>query len=101
LFQSWLKRWNYFANIYLGGDELIGYLTNNICLNHHRLRSRSFRVYQSNIVGFTGTIRLKIPQKVDPLLAQVAHLLVNYAQYSGTGIKTRLGMGYTNIIDDE
>jgi len=35
--------------------------------------------------------------KVDPLLANVAHLLVQYAGFAGTGIKTRLSMGQTEI----
>jgi CRISPR-associated endoribonuclease Cas6 len=42
-----------------------------------------------------GKTRLQVPQRVDGLLANVANLLVNYASFSGTGIKTRLGMGYT------
>lgn len=31
----------------------------------------------------------------DPLLANVANLLVQYAGFCGTGMKTRLGMGHT------
>lgn len=27
LFRSWLERWNHFGPVYLGGDELLGYLT--------------------------------------------------------------------------
>jgi CRISPR-associated endoribonuclease Cas6 len=34
------------------------------------------------------------------LLANVANLLVQYSHYAGTGIKTRLGMGQTNVKQD-
>lgn len=33
MFRSWLDRWNHFAPVYLGGDELIGYLGNSIALS--------------------------------------------------------------------
>ena len=35
--------------------------------------------------------------RADPLLANVANLLVQYARFAGTGMKTRLGMGQTQI----
>lgn len=98
MFRSWLQRWNHFSNIYLGGDELIEYLSNNIYLNYHRLNSRKLQINQNKITGFVGEINLKIPQRVDDLIAHVANLLINYSEYAGTGIKTRLGMGHTKQL---
>ncbi|WP_017295917.1 CRISPR system precrRNA processing endoribonuclease RAMP protein Cas6 [Geminocystis herdmanii] len=95
MFRSWLDKWNYFCNIYLGGDELTQYLSENIYLNYYRLYSRQHYISQQKITGFTGEIKLKIPLKIDDLLANVANLLIHYADYCGTGIKTRLGMGNT------
>ena len=95
LFRSWLEKWNHFSHIYLGGEELIDYLSNNTYLRYHQLHTRTFSVKQSSLTGFIGKIRLQVPQRVDGLLANVANLLVNYASFSGTGMKTRLGMGYT------
>jgi CRISPR-associated endoribonuclease Cas6 len=95
LFRSWLEKWNHFSTIYLGGDELIGYLSDRVSLRHHRLQTRRIFIHQSTVTGFTGQITLQVPRQVDPLLANVANLLVRYADYAGTGIKTRLGMGYT------
>lgn len=95
MFRSWLERWNHFAPIYLGGDELIGYLSEAVAVTRHNIQTRSFKVHQGKITGFVGTVTLQIPQRFDPLLANVANLLVNYAQLCGTGMKTRLGMGQT------
>ncbi len=46
-----------------------------------------------------GDVTLQIFQRADDLLANVAHLLVNYAEFAGTGMKTRLGMGQTLLKD--
>lgn len=40
MFRSWLDKWNYFCNIYLGGDELTQYLSENIYFNYYKLYSR-------------------------------------------------------------
>lgn len=98
MFHGWLNKWNNFCNIYLGSDELIDYLSNNIYLNYYRLNTRKLQINQQKVTGFVGEINLKIPQRVDDLLANVANLLINYSQYCGTGIKTRLGMGNTKIL---
>lgn len=49
----------------------------------------------------SGSVTLQILSRTDPLLANVANLLINYAQFAGTGIKTRLGMGHTIVKHGE
>ena len=95
MFRSWLERWNHFAPVYLGGDDLVGYFGEAIALSHHRIQTRSFQVHSSRISGFTGSVSLRVLSRADPLLANVAHLLLRYASFCGTGAKTRLGMGHT------
>lgn len=97
MFQSWLERWNHFAPVYLGGDELIGYLEGAIALSQHKLQTRQFQVHKGCITGFKGEINLQVLKQIDPLLANVTNLLIHYAQFAGTGVKTRLGMGKTEI----
>jgi CRISPR-associated endoribonuclease Cas6 len=96
MFRSWLERWNTFAPVYLGSDDLIGYLSESAALTRHRIQTRTVPIHQSYIPGFTGNITLKVLSRADPLLANVAALLVQYAEFAGTGVKTRLGMGMTN-----
>jgi CRISPR-associated endoribonuclease Cas6 len=95
MFRSWLERWNHFSPVYLGGDDLIAYLGDAIALTRHRLQTQSVQIHQGRVTGFTGDITLQVLSRADLLLANVATLLVNYAQFAGTGIKTRLGMGVT------
>lgn len=97
MFRSWLERWNEFAPIYLGGDELIAYLEGAVVIKSHQIKTRSFQLPRGYINGFVGNVNLQISYRIDALLVNVAHLLIQYSQYSGTGIKTRLGMGQTSI----
>lgn len=97
MFRSWLERWNHFAPVYLGSDELIGYLGGAIALSYHKIQTQPFRIHQGQATGFKGDVTLKALGHTDPLLANVANLLIHYAQFAGTGIKTRLGMGHTTI----
>lgn len=97
MFRSWLERWNHFAPVYLGSDDLIGYLGEAVALSRHRIQTRSAQVYNSRIAGFTGEVSLRVLSQADPLLTNVAHLLIQYSHFAGTGTKTRLGMGYTTV----
>lgn len=95
MFRSWLERWNHFAPVYLGSDELIGYLGGALALSYHKIQTHTFRIHQGQATGFKGGVTLKVLGNTDPLLVNVANLLVHYAEFAGTGIKTRLGMGQT------
>ncbi|GAA6619742.1 CRISPR system precrRNA processing endoribonuclease RAMP protein Cas6 [Scytonema sp. NUACC26] len=97
MFRSWLERWNNFAPVYLGEDELITYLSNAVLLKHHKIQTRSWQLQRGYVNGFVGDVTLQIFNRADSLLANVANLLVQYAQFTGTGIKTRLGMGQTLV----
>ncbi len=97
MFRSWLERWNHFAPVYLGSDELLSYLERAIVLSRHKLQTRSFQVHRGKVNGFTGEVTFQVLRHSDPLLANAANLLVHYAQFSGTGVKTRLGMGKTVV----
>lgn len=98
MFRSWLERWNHFAPVYLGSDELVAYLGNAIALKHHQIKTRSFRLQRGYVNGFVGDVTLEVSYRTDSLLANVTNLLIQYAQFAGTGVKTRLGMGQTKSI---
>jgi CRISPR-associated endoribonuclease Cas6 len=98
MFHSWLERWNQFAPVYLGGEELITYLDDATALTQLRIQTRNVTIHRGKIPGFTGVVNLRI-SSIDPLLANVANLLFQYATFSGTGIKTRLGMGVTTTAE--
>ena len=95
MFRSWLERWNNFAPVYLGGDELIAYLSNAVLLKSHKIQTRTWQLHKGYVNGFVGDVTLQIFNRADPLLANVADLLVQYSRFAGTGMKTRLAMGQT------
>ncbi|MCC5653619.1 CRISPR system precrRNA processing endoribonuclease RAMP protein Cas6 [Nostoc sp. XA013] len=97
MFRSWLERWNTFAPIYLGSDELITYLSNAVVLKNHKIQTRNYQLNKNFVNGFVGDVMLQVLNRADPLLSNVANLLVQYAHFCGTGMKTRLGMGQTLI----
>ncbi len=97
MFRSWLERWNHFAPVYLGSDELIAYLTNSIVLKHHKIQTRSFQLHKGYVNGFIGDVTLQTFNHPEDLLVNVANLLVQYARFAGTGMKTRLSMGQTQV----
>lgn len=100
MFRSWVERWNHFAPVYLGSEDLIGYLGESIALSRHRLQTQSFPVHAGRVTGFTGEITLQVLSRIDPLIANVTTLLVEYSRFAGTGMKTRLGMGVTQSTID-
>ncbi|WP_227498573.1 CRISPR system precrRNA processing endoribonuclease RAMP protein Cas6 [Synechococcus sp. PCC 7336] len=97
MFRSWLERWNRFAPVYLGGDELLMFLGEGVAVSRHRIQSRSLVVGTSRVTGFVGNVSLRVMGWVDPLLGNVARLLVEYGSFAGTGTKTRIGMGCTRV----
>lgn len=97
MFRSWLERWNEFAPVYLGGDELIAYLESAIGIKQHKIKTGLYQLHRGYAIGFTGHVTLQVLRYPDPLLANVAHLLIRYSQFAGTGMKTRLGMGQTGV----
>jgi CRISPR-associated endoribonuclease Cas6 len=97
MFRSWLERWNTFAPIYLGSDELITYISNVVFLKNHKIQTRTYQLNKGFVNGFVGDVTLQVLNRADPLLTNVTNLLVEYARFCGTGMKTRLGMGQTLI----
>ena len=97
MFRSWLERWNYFAPVYLGSNELIEYLSAAVAVSRHKIQTRRVIVHSGKVTGFVGAVSLNILSRTDPLLVNVANLLINYSKFAGTGMKVRLGMGQTQI----
>jgi CRISPR-associated endoribonuclease Cas6 len=64
-------------------------------ITRYNLRSRLFPVEGVTIPSFTGTLTLKISGS--QTLINFAHMLFRFAEYSGIGIKTSMGMGAIRI----
>lgn len=72
-------------------DNLIQAISENVSIVEYSLRSRQFYLEKTKIPGFMGRIKLKINGGQN--MVNMIHMLADFAQYSGVGIKTALGMG--------
>ena len=94
IIQSLVNRWNVFIPEYPIDDrEALKLLENGITISDYALRTRRFRLKNVKIPGFTGKILFNA--KCSAPIAELWQMLLYFSAYSGTGIKTALGMGAT------
>ncbi len=92
LYVSLYNKWNMFnTGISLESDETLEHLTENTILDKYELRSANFTTDGAKIKSFLGDFTLYV--KGPAPLVNIANMLFNYAQYSGLGAKTGMGMG--------
>ena len=92
IFQSLLKRWNYFSpkNKLLEQDLEIE-LARSCFISSYALHSQVFSLENSKITGFKGNMNIRF--RANEMVRRILGMLLSYSQYSGIGIKTALGMG--------
>lgn len=92
LMNSLLQRWDAFSDdLSIGDDSVREHLKTHVQIRNYRLSSASFSVDNAWIKGFQGTLDLYISGP--DALVRLAGLLLEYARFSGVGVKTALGMG--------
>jgi CRISPR-associated endoribonuclease Cas6 len=92
ILQSLLKRWNKFStDIKLEDENLLETLTEYVFIQDYRLSTTRYNISKGYIPCFWGEITLHItgPEAMVRLIS----LLLAFAEFSGVGIKTSLGMG--------
>ncbi len=76
-------------------DEVFKQLLDSVKISSYDLKSRIFYIEKAKIPSFTGTLGLYIsgPQQ----LVNLVWMIVMFAEYSGIGIKTAMGMGSIKV----
>lgn len=93
---SLVKRWNSFCPEYRMDDEdALQMLENSVRITDYSLRTVRFRLKNALIPCFTGKITLSAGLPLP--LAELWNALLCWAEYSGIGIKTALGMGGVQV----
>ena len=90
------KRYNAYINdISLDDTEAMQQIAQNIRIVRYSLRSAVYYLENTKITGYMGkiTIIIRGPEQ----LARLAGALISFAEYSGLGIKTALGMGGVKV----
>lgn len=79
-------------------EDTLNELTNNTKITRYKLRSAKFYLEGVSIPGFLGQITMKISGT--DTLANFAGFLLHFAEFSGIGIKTSIGMGSIRLLNE-
>lgn len=98
LLQSAMLKWNVCFPDYVIEDEDEGLeaLASGLIYRHVSLESRDFRLKGMAIPGAVG--ELTVENRLDGFHRILANALLHFADCSGFGIKTALGMGGTTVL---
>lgn len=92
LFQSLIQRWNAFSDFSrLEEENLAEHLADACQMTQYDLHSQVFSLEGRRIYGYGGRMRLRFHGR--DMTRRILGLLCRYAQFSGIGIKTAIGMG--------
>lgn len=90
--QSLLNRWNTFSDSFKIEEENLSHILATFCqIKEYNLYTQNFLLEHQKINGFCGSMRLNF--EGNEIVNNLLKLLFHYANYSGVGIKTALGMG--------
>lgn len=96
IFKNLIRRWNVVSqSFYIDDEDAVGALIQNINIAGYNLYSSYFHMKDAKIPAFKGELRLSA--KLSLPLMELFKLLMLFAEYSGVGIKTSLGMGAVKV----
>lgn len=99
ILQSLLNKWNLFFPDYpLDDEDAIKMLEDGMHISDYSLRSGRFPLKDHKIPGFLGSVTVEM--RVSAPIMELWNLLVHFAEFSGVGIKTALGMGGIALKDN-
>lgn len=96
IINSLSNRYNAYNNhISLDDPQAMEQIAQNIRIVRYTLRSAVYYLENTKITGYAGkiTVIIRGPEQ----LARLAGALISFAEYSGLGIKTALGMGGVRV----
>ena len=98
ILQSLINKWNAaFPNYPMEDSDALQMLSDGLRVSDYRLRTGRFLIKDCRIPGFFGSLNLDT--RFSPPILELWKLLLVFAERSGIGIKTALGMGGVKIQD--
>lgn len=96
IYKNIIHRFDSFSTGFKVYDETtLNTLIDNTAVIGYNLRSTSYHLESIRIPSFTGSLTVRVYKTTQ--LAQLANMIFKYAEYSGCGIKTALGMGSIKV----
>ncbi|SEG00701.1 CRISPR-associated protein, Cas6 family [Eubacterium ruminantium] len=96
IYQSIMNKYSSISdNMVMMDEETLNQLVENSMITKFNIRSAIFPLEGVNITGAIGNIRIYI--KGSDVLARYIRLLLKFAEFSGIGVKSGIGMGAVRI----
>lgn len=97
ILNSLAKRYdNFSGSTSILDDHLYEYIENNTEIVEYDLKSIKFSLEGITIPSFIGSVKIRLSGSREFIC--LMNMLLRYGEYSGTGIKTSLGMGAYRIV---
>jgi len=96
IYNNLLNKWNSFAKeVSIDDKDAIDHIIQNTYVSDFNIKGNSYSLESTRKKGFTGKIKLKL-KGPDPLVS-LCNLVFSFAEYSGIGSSTALGMGGISV----
>lgn len=93
IFQSLIRKFDSSGEEEMFSYDLLEEINNSVYISRYNLRSRLFYLEKTKIPGFMGSITMRVESNREIL--SILKLLNSFSEFSGTGIKSSMGMGGT------
>lgn len=98
VFQSILMRYHHFFEEGVAIEqEILEEIVSAVQITSYRVHSSYYPLHRIRIPAFRGEIRIRID--ANDTLKNYILMLLKFAEYSGVGIKTSLGMGSIRVVN--
>lgn len=93
IFQNLIRKFDSTGEEEMFSYELLREIDDSVNISKYNLSSRLFYLEKTKIPGFVGSVSLK--SHTNKEILKILNLLNKFSEFSGTGIKSSMGMGGT------
>lgn len=94
---SWIHSWNVFSSMTVPA-ALMDDVQESVGISCYKMKSETVRYGKATFIGGVGNCTYIVLSQ-DPYWQQMINVLASFAFYTGTGIKTTIGLGQTRRQD--
>lgn len=91
IYQSAMKKYSISSDVQMIDEDTLNTMLQKSKIIGYNIRTRAFHLESIRITGFVGTIKIKITG--NHTITNFINMLLEFATYSGIGIKCSIGMG--------
>lgn len=95
IFQNLIRKFDSSGEEEIFSYDLLEEISNTVYISKYNLKSRLFYLEKTKIPGFIGSLSMR--SETNKEIINILKLLNKFSEYSGTGIKSSMGMGGTIV----